>query len=86
MSKYKGKHCGKKGQKIWARPPPPPIGTKPERKTVFFSGNLPLYLILFLFVDYDAKSRISRTRICKARFIKWEIFDVFATKFLLKAS
>ena len=22
MSKYKGKHCGKKGQKIWARPSP----------------------------------------------------------------
>ena len=25
MSKYKGKHCGKKGQKIWARPSPPPL-------------------------------------------------------------
>ena len=65
---------------------PPPHLDKIRKNSNFFSGNLPLYLILFLFVDYDAKSRISRTRICKARFIKWEIFDVFATKFLLKAS
>ena len=41
MSKYKGKHSGKKGQKIRARPPPPPFRAMPERKN-FFSGLLPL--------------------------------------------
>ena len=32
MSKYKGQHGGKKGKKIWARPPPPPVRAMPERK------------------------------------------------------
>ena len=36
MSKYKGKHGGKKGQKIRARPSPPPFRAMP------FSGGLPL--------------------------------------------
>ena len=31
MSKYKGKHCGKKGQKIWARPSP----TVPQEGDIF---------------------------------------------------
>ena len=36
MSKYKGKHGGKKGQKIWAWVDPPPyIRAMPERKRFF---------------------------------------------------
>ena len=31
MSKYKGQHGGKKGQKIRARPSPPPFRAMPER-------------------------------------------------------
>ena len=36
MSKYKGKHCGKKGQKIWARPSPPLFGQCPKENIFFF--------------------------------------------------
>ena len=38
MSKYKGKHGGKKGQKIraWVDPPPPSFGKCPK-ENVFFS-------------------------------------------------
>ena len=38
MSKYKGKHGGKKGQKIRARPslPLPPFWAMPERKHFFY--------------------------------------------------
>ena len=39
MSKYKGQHGGKKGQKIWASSPPP-FRAMPERN-LFFSGGLP---------------------------------------------
>ena len=35
MSKDKGKHGGKKGQKIWARPSPP-FRAMPERNRFFF--------------------------------------------------
>ena len=36
MSKYKGKHGGKKGKKIWAWVDPPPIiRAMPERKRFF---------------------------------------------------
>ena len=42
MSKYKGKHGGKKGQQIRAgASSPPPFRAMPERKH-FFSGGLPL--------------------------------------------
>ena len=41
MSKYKGQHGGKKGQKIRAGVSPPPLRAMPERKH-FFSGGLPL--------------------------------------------
>ena len=40
MSKYKGKHGGKKGQQIRAWVSPPPFRAMPERKH-FFSGGLP---------------------------------------------
>ena len=36
MSKYKGKHGGKKGQKIRAGVSPPPFRAMPERKHFFF--------------------------------------------------
>ena len=35
MSKYKGQHGGKKGQKIRARPSPPPFRAMPERNRFF---------------------------------------------------
>ena len=35
MSKYKGKHGGKKGQQIRARPPPPLLGQCPK-EIIFF--------------------------------------------------
>merc|ERR1712001_618599 len=41
MSKYKGKHGGKKGQKIWARPSPPPFRAMPKRKHFFFQEGFP---------------------------------------------
>ena len=41
MSKYKGKHGGKKGQKIRAGVSPPPISGNAQKKTFFFSGGLP---------------------------------------------
>ena len=40
MSKYKGQHGGKKGQKIRAGVSPPLFRAMPER--IFFSGGLPL--------------------------------------------
>ena len=40
MSKYKGQHGGKKGKKIWARPPPPFSGN--ARKKTFFIRDVPL--------------------------------------------
>ena len=36
MSKYKGKHGGKKGQQIRAGVSPPPFRAMPERKHFFF--------------------------------------------------
>ena len=41
MSKYKGKHSGKKGQKIQAGVPPPPFRAMPERKRVFICDIFP---------------------------------------------
>ena len=38
MSKYKGKHCGKKGQQIRARPPPP-FRAMPKRNQFFMWGR-----------------------------------------------
>ena len=35
MSKYKGQHGGKKGQKIRARPSPPPFHAMPDRNGFF---------------------------------------------------
>ena len=54
MSKYKGKHGGKKGLKIraWVDPPPP-LWAIPERKR-FFSIDVFPYLVL------SASSRKSR--------------------------
>ena len=46
MSKYKGKHGGKKGQKIRAGVSPPPFSGNAQKKTFFFSGGLPLYKML----------------------------------------
>ena len=37
MSKYKGKHGGKKGQKIRAGVSPPPLSGNAQKKTFFFS-------------------------------------------------
>ena len=42
MSKYKGKHGGKKGQKIWAWVDPPPSFRQCPKETVFFHWCLPL--------------------------------------------
>ena len=42
MSKYKGKHGGKKGQKIRAGVSPPPFPGNARKKTFFFTGWLPL--------------------------------------------
>jgi len=42
MSKYKGQHGGKKGQKIWARPFPPPFSGNARKKWIFFLGGVPL--------------------------------------------
>ena len=41
MSKYKGKHGGKKGQKIRAWVDPPPHSGNARKKTFFFDGCLP---------------------------------------------
>ena len=41
MSKYKGQHGGKKGQKIWARPPLPPFRAMPERNRFFLCEVFP---------------------------------------------
>ena len=41
MSKYKGKHSGKKGQKIRAGVPPPPFRAMPERKHFFLQEGFP---------------------------------------------
>ena len=46
MSKYKGKHGGKKGQTIRAGASPPPFSGKARKKTFFFSGGLPISLTL----------------------------------------
>ena len=40
MSKYKGKHGGKKGQKIRARPPP--FSGNARKKSIFLMGGVPL--------------------------------------------
>ena len=42
MSKYKGQHGGKKGQKIWARPPPPPLFGQCPKENIFFSRRASL--------------------------------------------
>ena len=41
MSKYKGQHGGKKGQKIRARPSPPLFRAMPKRKHFFFQEGFP---------------------------------------------
>ena len=41
MSKYKGQHGGKKGQKIRAGVSPPPFSGNARKKTFFLSGGLP---------------------------------------------
>ena len=41
MPKYKGEHGGKKGQKIRARPSPPPFRAMPERNRFFLWEVLP---------------------------------------------
>ena len=42
MSKYKGKHGGKKGQKIWAGVSPPPLfGQCPKENIFFFREGFP---------------------------------------------
>ena len=48
MSKYKGQHGGKKGQKIRAGVSPPPFLGNARKKTFFFSGGLPLASPLLL--------------------------------------
>ena len=42
MSKYKGQHGGKKGQKIRARPSPNPFSGNARKKSIFLMGGLPL--------------------------------------------
>ena len=42
MSKYKGQHGGKKGQKIRARPSPPPFSGNARKKSIFVMGGVPL--------------------------------------------
>ena len=39
MSKYKGKHGGKKGKKIRAGVPPPPFSGNARKETFFFTGS-----------------------------------------------
>ena len=41
MSKYKGKHGGKKGKKIGQGSPPPPFRAMPERKHFFLQEGFP---------------------------------------------
>ena len=41
MSKYKGKHGGKKGQKIRAGVSPPPFSGNAQKKTFFFREGFP---------------------------------------------
>ena len=41
MSKYKGKHGGKKGQNFGQGSPPPLFGQCPK-ENIFFSGGLPV--------------------------------------------
>ena len=41
MSKYKGQHGGKKGQKIRAGVSPPPISGNAQKKTFFFREGFP---------------------------------------------
>ena len=47
MSKYKGKHGGKKGKKIRQGSPPPLFGQCPK-ENIFFTGWHPLVLRLCL--------------------------------------
>ena len=42
MSKYKGQHGGKKGEKIRARPSPPPFSGNSRKKSIFVMGGVPL--------------------------------------------
>ena len=44
MSKYKGQHGGKKGQKIPAGVSPPPFRAMPERKHFFLQDGFPKML------------------------------------------
>ena len=45
MSKYKGQHGGKNGQKIRAwPPPPPPFSGNARKKSIFVMGGVPSYL------------------------------------------
>ena len=41
MSKYKGQLGGKKCQKIWARPSPPPFSGNARKKSIFSMGGVP---------------------------------------------
>ena len=41
MSKYKGKHGGKKGQKIWAGVSPPPLFGQGPKENIFFQEGFP---------------------------------------------
>ena len=41
MSKYKGKHGGKKGQKIWAGAFPPPFSGNARKKKFFLQDGFP---------------------------------------------
>ena len=47
MSKYKGKHGGKKGKKIRARPSPPLSGNA-RKKSIFVMGGVPLLTLQML--------------------------------------
>ena len=73
MSKYKGKHGGKKGQKIraWVDPHPPIIRAMPERKRFFSIEAFP-YVILFgpVFLSLHAKTILLKsTRLLIARML-----------------
>ena len=51
MSKYKGQHGGKKGQKIRAGPPSPFSGNA-RKKSIFSMGGVPLYQFFQDFSEY----------------------------------
>ena len=41
MSKYKGQHGGKKGQKFGQGPLPPPFSGNSRKKSIFLMGGCP---------------------------------------------